>query len=55
MLDYKKDILFYGPYRSRGHEDAQVASFHFQSTAKFVIGRKNESVKRIYLGKEKIV
>lgn len=34
----KKDILFYGPYRLHGHEDAQAAFFHFQSTAIFAIG-----------------
>jgi hypothetical protein len=33
----KKDILFYSPYHLRGHEDAQVASFRFQSTEKFVV------------------
>lgn len=36
----KKDILFYGPYHLHGHEGAQVASFRFQSTGKFVIGSK---------------
>jgi hypothetical protein len=36
----KKDILFYVPYHLHGHEDAQVASFRFQSTEKFAIGSK---------------
>jgi hypothetical protein len=43
----KKDILFYGPYHLHGHEDAQVSSFHFQSTVKFAIGNEEKIKQQI--------